>query len=44
MYMKQPDVNKMAEHYAAILKEIGADLDSEGLRETPMRAAKALSR
>ena len=40
--MKQPDANKLAEHYAAILQEIGADLHSEGMRETPMRAAKAL--
>jgi GTP cyclohydrolase IA len=40
--MKLPDVNKLAEHYAAILQEIGADLHSEGMRETPMRAAKAL--
>jgi GTP cyclohydrolase IA len=40
--MKQPDVNKLAEHYSAILREIGADLHSEGMRETPMRAAKAL--
>jgi len=40
--MKQPDVNKLAEHYAAILQELGADLHSEGMRETPMRAAKAL--
>jgi GTP cyclohydrolase I len=40
--MKQPDVNKLAEHYAAILQEIGADLRSEGMRETPVRAAKAL--
>lgn len=40
--MKQPDVNKVAEHYSAILEEIGADLQSEGMRETPMRAAKAL--
>ena len=40
--MNQPDVDKIAEHYAAILKEIGADLTSEGLRETPLRAAKAL--
>jgi GTP cyclohydrolase I len=41
-FMKQPDVNKLAEHYAAILQEIGADLRSEGMRETPVRAAKAL--
>jgi GTP cyclohydrolase I len=40
--MNQPDLNKIAEHYAAILTEIGADLSSEGLRETPLRAAKAL--
>ena len=40
--MKEPDVNKIAQHYTAILQEVGADLSSEGLRETPMRAAKAL--
>ena len=40
--MKQPDVNKLAEHYAAILREIGADVNGEGMRETPMRAARAL--
>ena len=40
--MRTPDLNKIAGHYAAILAEIGADLNSEGLRETPMRAAKAL--
>jgi GTP cyclohydrolase I len=40
--MKQPDVNKLAEHYSAILLELGADLHSEGMRETPTRAAKAL--
>ncbi len=40
--MKEPNVHKIAEHYAAILEEIGADLSSEGMRETPMRAAKAL--
>jgi GTP cyclohydrolase IA len=40
--MKQPDVEKIAGHYAAILEEVGADLRSEGMRETPMRAAKAL--
>lgn len=42
MDMKEPNINKMAEHYAAILQEIGADIQSEGLRETPMRAAQAL--
>ena len=40
--MRQPDVNTLAEHYSAILQEIGADLSSAGMRETPMRAAKAL--
>lgn len=40
--MSQPDLNSLAEHYSAILKEIGADVDSEGLKETPLRAAKAL--
>lgn len=40
--MKEPDINKIAEHYAAILKEIGADIQSEGMLETPRRAAKAL--
>lgn len=42
MKIVQPDLNKIAEHYFAILKEIGADLDSEGMKETPLRAAKAL--
>ena len=36
--MKNPDLNKIAEHYAAILTELGADLNSEGMRETPTRA------
>lgn len=40
--MKEPDVGKIAEHYAAILTEIGADLTTEGLQGTPLRAAKAL--
>jgi len=40
--MNQPDVSRIAEHYAGILKEIGADLEAEGIKETPMRAAKAL--
>jgi GTP cyclohydrolase I len=42
--MNQPDLNKIAVHYSAILSEIGADVESEGIKETPMRAAKALSR
>jgi GTP cyclohydrolase I len=40
--MKQPDPAILAEHYAAILRELGADLTAEGLQATPMRAAKAL--
>ncbi len=40
--MKPPDLEKIASHYAAILQEIGADLNAEGLRETPLRAARAL--
>ncbi len=40
--MKEPDINKIAEHYLAILQEIGADVQSEGIRETPRRAAQAL--
>src|SRR5215467_5426878 len=40
--MKNPDIHKLAEHYSAILNEIGADLTSEGMKETPVRAAKAL--
>jgi GTP cyclohydrolase I len=40
--MNPPDIKKIAEHYAAILTEIGADISSEGLSETPMRAAKAI--
>jgi GTP cyclohydrolase I len=40
--MLQPDVKKIAEHYSAILAEIGADIHSEGIKETPLRAAKAL--
>ena len=40
--MAQPNVDKIAGHYVEILKELGADIQSEGMRETPMRAAKAL--
>jgi GTP cyclohydrolase I len=41
-HMAQPNLNTIAEHYSGILKELGADLDSEGMKETPLRAAKAL--
>ena len=40
--MTDPNVDKIAQHYAAILSELGVDTGSEGLRETPLRAAKAL--
>jgi GTP cyclohydrolase I len=40
--MKEPNIEKIAEHYAAIITEIGGDLNSEGMRGTPLRAAKAL--
>jgi GTP cyclohydrolase I len=40
--MAQPNVEKIAAHYSEILKELGADLNSEGIKETPLRAAKAL--
>ncbi len=40
--MTQPNLNKIAEHYLEILKEIGADIGAEGIKETPLRAAKAL--
>lgn len=40
--MNEPNVQKIAEHYAAILMELGGDIQSEGMRETPLRAAKAM--
>src|SRR5574337_164185 len=40
--MTDPNVDKIAQHYAAILSELGVDTGSERLRETPLRAAKAL--
>ncbi|HWQ90899.1 MAG TPA: GTP cyclohydrolase I [Clostridia bacterium] len=40
--MDEPDVNRIAEHYTEILKLLGANLEAEGLKETPLRAAKAL--
>jgi GTP cyclohydrolase IA len=38
----EPNIEKLAEHYAAIITEIGGDLQSEGMRDTPRRAAKAI--
>lgn len=40
--MKEPDPAKLAENYLAILKELGADTEAEGIRDTPLRAAKAM--
>ena len=40
--MNEPSIQKISEHYAAILTELGADIQSEGMKETPMRAAKAI--
>jgi GTP cyclohydrolase IA len=40
--MTEPDADKIAAHYSEILKILGADLGSEGMKETPLRAAKAL--
>jgi GTP cyclohydrolase I len=40
--MRLPNVETIAQHYAGILRELGVDLQAEGTKETPMRAAKAL--
>ena len=36
------DLDKLAGHYQGVLKCLGEDPDREGLKDTPMRAAKAL--
>jgi GTP cyclohydrolase I len=40
--MTVPNVDTIAKHYAAILTELGVDLQADGTRETPLRAARAL--
>ncbi len=35
-------MEKLAAHYLEILKEIGADTNAKGIKDTPSRAAKAL--
>lgn len=40
--MKEPNLEKLAAHYAAIIAEISGDLSTEGMHKTPVRAAKAL--
>ncbi|MDE6397012.1 MAG: GTP cyclohydrolase I FolE [Muribaculaceae bacterium] len=39
---EQKTIEQIAYHYREILKLIGEDTEREGLRKTPMRAAKAL--
>ena len=36
-------IENLSEHYRAILQGLGEDPDREGLRDTPMRAAKAMA-
>ena len=42
--MQESDIviNKLAEHYKAIIELIGENPNREGLKKTPIRAAKAL--
>lgn len=35
-------IDSLAEHYRAIIELLGEDVDREGLRKTPVRAAKAI--
>lgn len=41
--LSQDKVNEIASHYEAILRLIGEDPNREGLKKTPLRAAKALA-
>ena len=38
--MTEPDINKIAEHYAAILQELARYPLREGMRETPRVARR----
>ena len=40
--LSQETIEKIAEHYKAIISLIGEDVTREGLLKTPMRAAKAI--
>lgn len=42
MQDKEIVINKLAEHYRAIIELLGEDPTREGLEKTPMRAAKAM--
>lgn len=37
-----PNTEKIADHYKAILEELGTDMSADGIQETPLRAAKAI--
>lgn len=41
--LSQETIEKIAEHYKAIISLIGEDVTREGLLKTPMRAAKAIA-
>ena len=41
--LSQETIEKIAEHYKAIISLIGEDVTREGLQKTPMRAAKAIA-
>lgn len=42
-FFDEAAVDRMAEHYRALLDQIGENPDREGLAKTPIRAAKALA-
>ena len=41
--LEMSTIEKIAEHYKEIIRLIGEDPEREGLKKTPMRAAKALA-